>query len=66
MGFMEDCHRIGYGGGFYDRSIAQLREIYDNKILLVGICFEAQRFDRFTGKSAEKDVFKENENSKIA
>jgi len=22
MGFMEDCHRIGYGGGFYDRSIA--------------------------------------------
>ena len=21
MGFMEDCHRIGYGGGFYDRSI---------------------------------------------
>ena len=21
MGFMDDCHRIGYGGGFYDRSI---------------------------------------------
>ena len=21
MGFMEDCHRIGYGGGFYDRTI---------------------------------------------
>lgn len=28
MGFMEDCHRIGYGGGFYDRSIEQLKEIY--------------------------------------
>ena len=49
MGFMEDCHRIGYGGGFYDRSIAQLREIYNNNILLVGVCFEAQRFDKFTG-----------------
>ena len=21
MGFSEDCHRIGYGGGFYDRTI---------------------------------------------
>ena len=21
MGFMDDCHRIGYGGGFYDRTI---------------------------------------------
>lgn len=41
MGFMEDCHRIGYGGGFYDRSITQLREMYDNKILMIGVCFEA-------------------------
>ena len=66
MGFMEDCHRIGYGGGFYDRSIAQLREIYDNKILLVGVCFEAQRFDKFTGQNSENDIFQENENTKIA
>ncbi len=21
IGFIEDCHRIGYGGGFYDRTI---------------------------------------------
>ena len=28
MGFMEDCHRIGYGGGFYDRTIEQLSLIH--------------------------------------
>ena len=21
LGIMDDCHRIGYGGGFYDRTI---------------------------------------------
>ena len=65
MGFMEDCHRIGYGGGFYDRTIAQLREMYDNKILMIGVCFEAQKFDKFTGRLAENDVWKENHNTKI-
>lgn len=49
MGFMADCHRIGYGGGFYDRTIEQLREMYDGKMLMIGVAFEAQKFDRFTG-----------------
>lgn len=49
MGFMDDCHRIGYGGGFYDRTIEQLREMYDGKMLMIGVAFEAQKFDRFTG-----------------
>lgn len=66
MGFMGDCHRIGYGGGFYDRSIAQLREHYDNKILLIGVAYQAQKFDQFTGKLAEADVWSENQNTKIA
>ena len=65
MGFMEDCHRIGYGGGFYDRTITQLREMYDNKILMIGVCFEAQKFDKFTGRVAQNDVWQENENTKI-
>ena len=66
MGFMEDCHRIGYGGGFYDRTIEQLREMYDGKMLMIGVAFEAQKFDRFTGQLAEHDIWKENANTKIA
>lgn len=69
MGFMEDCHRIGYGGGFYDRTIEQLREMYDNKILMIGVCFEAQKFDRFGAQpdsAPVDDIWNENANSKIA
>lgn len=60
MGFMEDCHRIGYGGGFYDRTIEQIREMYDGKMLMIGVAFEAQKFDKFTGKLAEADIWQEN------
>ena len=64
MGFMEDCHRIGYGGGFYDRTIQCLRDIYEDKILMIGVAFEAQKFDKFTGQL--KDEWQENQDSKIA
>ena len=41
IGFMDDCHRIGYGGGFYDRTIEQIRDIYNGKMLMIGVAFEA-------------------------
>ena len=65
MGFMEDCHRIGYGGGFYDRTIEHIKKIYDDKMLMIGVAFEAQRFDKF-GHLVHSDPFRENENTKIA
>ena len=44
--------------------------MYDNKILMIGVCFEAQKFDRFgatpDSASATGDVWNENANSKIA
>jgi 5-formyltetrahydrofolate cyclo-ligase len=66
MGFMEDCHRIGYGGGFYDRTIEQIRTLYNGKMLMIGVAFEAQKFDKFTGKMADQDIWQENQNTKIA
>ena len=29
--------------------------MYKGKMLMVGVAFEAQKFDRFTGKLADKD-----------
>ena len=35
--------RLGYGGGFYDRTIAELRRAGD--LVTVGLAFSAQRVD---------------------
>ena len=37
--------RLGYGGGYYDRTLAHLRdaERVDRRSLAIGICFECQR-----------------------
>jgi len=40
LGFDERGNRLGQGGGFYDRTLAQLRK--QGKILAIGIAFEAQ------------------------
>ena len=41
MGFMEDCHRIGYGGGFYDRYIKRVKK--DKNILTIGLAYSFQK-----------------------
>jgi len=42
--FDDEGHRIGYGGGFYDRAIAKLRD-KGRMPRLIGIAFECQRVD---------------------
>jgi 5-formyltetrahydrofolate cyclo-ligase len=42
IGFNSSCDRLGYGGGFYDRTIAKLRQ--NKRILTIGVAFEVQKF----------------------
>ena len=44
VGFDADCHRLGMGGGWYDRSLA-FRHAKGPAPWLVGAAFDAQRID---------------------
>lgn len=41
VGFDPHCFRLGYGGGFFDRTLAAL----DRKPLTIGVGFESQRIE---------------------
>jgi 5-formyltetrahydrofolate cyclo-ligase len=46
VGFDRDCNRIGMGGGFYDRTLAYIRQRkYWRRPRLIGIAHECQRVD---------------------
>ena len=41
VAYDKDCYRLGYGGGFYDRFLENLRE----DAITIGIAFDLQIFD---------------------
>lgn len=43
LAFDADGHRLGYGGGFYDRTLTALRSDGKPRPLAVGLAFEQQR-----------------------
>ena len=43
LAFSEEGYRLGYGGGFYDRTLERLRA--DGPVFAVGFAFEVQRLD---------------------
>lgn len=46
VAFDDRCHRIGMGGGWYDRTFAARREAQCRTPLLVGVGYDVQRVDR--------------------
>ena len=66
VGFTEDCERIGYGGGFYDRTIKLVKTINNNRVLTIGVGYEAQKFDHFKKLTEQEDHYAENNNEKLA
>lgn len=48
LAFDGDGHRLGQGGGFYDRTLASLRR--DGDVFAVGVAFAAQMVDAIPGE----------------
>jgi 5-formyltetrahydrofolate cyclo-ligase len=47
VGFDGECNRLGMGGGFYDRTLAYLRQrTHWRRPRLIGIAHACQRLDR--------------------
>jgi 5-formyltetrahydrofolate cyclo-ligase len=45
LAFDEEGWRLGYGGGFYDRTVADLRS-FRQRVTLIGIAYEGQKLDK--------------------
>jgi 5-formyltetrahydrofolate cyclo-ligase len=54
LAFDESGTRLGYGGGYYDRSLAALREV--RRIIAVGIGYEAQRLPSLPCESHDQKL----------
>ncbi|MGL6104719.1 5-formyltetrahydrofolate cyclo-ligase [Romboutsia sp.] len=52
VAYDEDCYRLGYGGGFYDRFLNRLRD----DSLTVGIAFDLQIFDTVPKESHDAQL----------
>lgn len=52
LGFDADCYRLGYGGGFYDRTLQAVQK----KPLTIGVAFEVARLDSIRPQSYDKPL----------
>ena len=43
LAFDRTGHRLGYGGGFYDRTLARLRAL--KPVVAIGLAYDEQRVD---------------------
>ncbi len=56
LAFDAACDRLGYGGGFYDRTLAGLRQAAQKPIMRIGFAFEGQRVDAIPRQSDDQTL----------
>jgi 5-formyltetrahydrofolate cyclo-ligase len=54
LAFDGSGHRLGYGGGYYDRTLAVLRAA--GRVLVVGVAYSAQEVDSLPGTEHDQRV----------
>jgi 5-formyltetrahydrofolate cyclo-ligase len=54
VAFDRACYRLGKGGGFYDRTLAHLRENHD--VLAIGLAYDCQEIDRVTREAHDQQL----------
>ncbi len=55
VGFTKNCDRLGYGGGYYDKTIAELRSL--KKLwVAIGVAFESQRCNRIPVENLDEPL----------
>ncbi len=55
LAFDKDGTRLGYGGGYYDRTIKQLRE-NNPELCVIGLAFENQKLDAIPHESYDQPL----------
>lgn len=54
VAFDKDCHRLGKGGGFYDRTLAHLRQSHN--VLSIGLAYDCQEIDHVTREAHDQQL----------
>lgn len=55
VGFDDAGHRLGYGGGYYDATLASLRS-RNKKLLVIGVAYAMQRVENLATESHDEKM----------
>ena len=45
LAYDDNGSRLGYGGGFYDRTLSNLRKNFKKKIITIGLAYSSQKYN---------------------
>ncbi|HQS84649.1 MAG: 5-formyltetrahydrofolate cyclo-ligase [Alphaproteobacteria bacterium 16-39-46] len=56
LGFDKQGHRLGYGGGFYDRTLHHLRQVQKEPLIAIGVGFSMQEVEPLPTTSTDEPL----------